>query len=40
MEKLWPFIEERGVVLVAFENEFRPVAELKGAAKVFRNSAD
>ena len=40
VQKLGSLIKEGGVVFVAFEDELWPAAELKRAAKVFRNPAD
>ena len=40
VEKLWPFVEECRVILIAFQNELIPGTEHERAAKVFGNSAD
>ena len=40
MQELRTFIEERGVVFVAFQDEVRAFAEAEAAAEVFRDAAD
>ena len=29
MQKLWPFVEKRGIVLIAFQNKMLSLAEMK-----------
>ena len=40
VQKLWAFVEERGVVFIAFDDELSAGAECERTAKVFRDSAD
>src|SRR6185369_12122581 len=40
VQKLRTFIEEGGVVLVAFEDEVFPLTQSEAAAEVFRNATD
>jgi hypothetical protein len=40
MQKLWPFVEEGRIVLIAFEQKGARGAQLIAGAKVFRHSAD
>ena len=40
VQELWAFIEERGVVLVAFDDEGARGPEMKTGAEVFRYAAD
>src|SRR5260370_9167226 len=39
VKELWSFIEESGVVLVAFQDEVLSLPQSKAAAKIFRNAA-
>ena len=40
VQELWAFIEERGVVLVAFDDEGARGPEMKTGAEVFRYTSD
>src|SRR6185312_2569778 len=40
VQELRAFVEERGIVLVAFKNEILAISQVKAAAKIFRNSAN
>src|SRR5271169_5115919 len=40
VQELWTLVEERSIVLIAFDDEVLPLSQLKAAAEVFRDSAD
>src|SRR5579884_355892 len=40
MQKLWTFIEECGVVLIAFEDEVLALPQSKAGSKIFGDAAD
>src|SRR5438105_12079241 len=40
MQEFWAFVEKRGVVFIAFDDEMFPLPQSEAAAKIFRNAAD
>src|SRR5271165_2873663 len=40
MQELWSFVEESGVVLVAFQNEMLAFSEMKAGTEIFGDAAD
>ena len=40
MQKLWSLVEQRRIVLVAFQNEMHSLAQMETRSKVFRNPSD